>query len=219
MKRVLSLFAGTFLLVSLGAAQETRATIQGVVKDSQGGVVAAATVLVTNLDTNMSVSLKTDQTGRYQAPLLLPGNYVVTGEAPGFKKSVRAGITLALTDIREVEIVLQVGAITESVTVSTEAPLIDATRTDSGRVIDDRSVQDLPVMANTVFTMIRYSAGVQGGAPPSCWDRTPPRAAPIITTEPVSAATRGPSTAPSTMAMHASPPTFRRWRPCPKPRY
>ena len=166
MKRVLSLFAGTLLLVGLGAAQETRGTIQGVVKDAQGGVVAAATVLVTNTDTNMSVNLKSDQTGRYQAPLLLPGNYVVSGEAPGFKKSVRAGITLALTDIREVELVLQVGAITESVTVTTEAPLIDATRTDSGRVIDERSVQDLPVMANTVFTMIRYSAGVQGGGPP-----------------------------------------------------
>src|SRR5260370_5754236 len=166
MKRVLSLLMGTLLLAGFAAAQETRATIQGVVKDSQGGVVAAATVLVTNSDTNGSVSLKSDQSGRYQAPLLLPGNYVVSAEAPGFKKSVRSGITLALTDIREVELVLQVGAITESVTVTSEAAIVDATKTDSGRVIDDRSVQDLPVMANTVFTMIRYSAGVQGGGPP-----------------------------------------------------
>jgi hypothetical protein len=166
MKRVLTVFAGSLLLAGLAAAQETRATIQGVVKDPQGGVVAAAAVVVTNTDTNMSVNLKSDQTGRYQAPLLLPGNYVVSAEAPGFKKSVRAGITLALTDVREVELVLQVGAITESVTVTSEAPIIDATRTDSGRVIDERSVQDLPVMANTVFTMIRYSAGVQGGGPP-----------------------------------------------------
>ena len=166
MKRVLSLLMGTLLLAGLAAAQETRAMIQGVVKDSQGGVVAAATVLVTNSDTNGSVNLKSDQSGRYQAPLLLPGNYVVSAEAPGFKKSVRSGITLALTDIREVELVLQVGAITESVTVTSEAAIVDATKTDSGRVIDDRSVQDLPVMANTVFTMIRYSAGVQGGGPP-----------------------------------------------------
>lgn len=166
MKRIFSLFAGTLLLVGLGAAQETRGTIQGVVKDSQGGVVATASVIVTNTDTQMSVSLKSDQSGRYQAPLLLPGNYEVSAEAPGFKKGVRAGITLALTDVREVEMLLQVGAITESVTVTSEAPLIDATRTDSGRVIDERSIQDLPVMANTVFTMIRYSAGVQGGGPP-----------------------------------------------------
>lgn len=166
MKRVLSLFAGILILPTLALCQETRGTIQGVVKDPQGGLVAGATIVVNNSDTNVPVTLKTDVAGRFQAVLLLPGNYSVSAEAPGFKKMVRTGIELQLSDVREVEITLQVGAISESVTVTSEAPLVDAGRTDSGRTLDERSVQDLPVMANTVFTMIRYSAGVQGGGPP-----------------------------------------------------
>ncbi|HEV3202235.1 MAG TPA: carboxypeptidase-like regulatory domain-containing protein, partial [Bryobacteraceae bacterium] len=167
MRRVPSLFAGIIMLAGLVAAQETRGTIQGTVKDPQGGAVADATVIVTNTDTNTSVHLKSDATGHYAAPLLLPGNYNVTGEAAGFKKSLRTGIVLQVTDVLGIDFTLQIGAATESVTVTTEAPLVDITHTDSGRVLDDRSVRDLPVMANTVFTMIQYSAGVQTGQPPA----------------------------------------------------
>ena len=71
-----------------------------------------------------------------------------------------------MSDRREVDLALQIGVITESVSVTGEAPLVDASNTDWGRVLDARSVRDLPVMANTVFTMLRHSAGVQGGGPP-----------------------------------------------------
>jgi hypothetical protein len=127
--------------------------------------VPNASVVVTNLDTNATVRAKSNETGYYEAALLLPGPYTVTIEAPGFKKIVRSGITLQITDRRDVSVTLEVGAVTESVTVTAEAPLVDVSRTDSGRVIDNRSVRDLPVMANTVFTMIRYTAGVQSGGP------------------------------------------------------
>jgi hypothetical protein len=165
MKRLICLLAGMLILAGLVAAQESRSTILGHVKDAQGAVVANADVVVLNTDTNSTVKLKTNDVGYFEAPLLLPGPYTVSAELQGFKKAVRTGITLQLSDRRNVELALEVGAITESVSVTAEAPLIDVSRTDSGRVLDERSVQDLPVMANTVFSMIRFSGGVQTGVP------------------------------------------------------
>lgn len=163
--------ASVWLLVAAGfalslAAQETRSTILGYVRDPQGAVIPQATVIVTNTETNVSVTLKTNDAGYYEAPLLMPGSYTVTFEAAGFKRLVRSGITLQVTDRREVSVTLEVGGVSESVTVTGEPPLVDISRVDSGRVLDQRSVRDLPAMANTVFTMIRFTTGVQAGAPP-----------------------------------------------------
>jgi hypothetical protein len=165
MNRIICLLAVIVLLAGVAGAQDTRSTILGYVKDAQGGAVPNASVVVTNLDTNATVRVKSNESGYYEAALLIPGPYTVTIEAPGFKKAVRSGVTLQVTDRRDLSVTLEVGAVTDSVTVTAEAPLVDVSRTDSGRVIDDRSVRDLPAMANTVFTMIRYTAGVQSGGP------------------------------------------------------
>lgn len=167
MYRLLCLFAAIWILTETIHAQDTRGTIQGSVMDSQGGVVGGVDVVVTNVETGVPLRLKSNETGRYQAVLLLPGRYSVSAEVAGFKKAVRDGITLEVSDVRQVDFVLELGGVTESVTVNSEAPLLDVTRTDAGRALDERSVQDLPVMANTVFTMIQYSAGVQTGGPPA----------------------------------------------------
>ena len=166
MPRIRLAFCFAVLFSVCAFAQETRSTIQGHVRDPQGAVVVNATVVVTNTDTNAFVRLTSNQAGYYEAPLLLPGKYTVSAELTGFKKAVRSGITLQVSDRTEVDLTLELGAVTESVTVTAEAPLIDSSNVNSGRVLDTRSIQDLPVMANTVFTMIRYSAGVQGGGPP-----------------------------------------------------
>jgi len=163
MKRILILLAATLILVSLGVAQENRCTIQGDVKDPQGGLVASADVVVTNTDTKTTVSLKSDTVGHFVARLLMPGPYMVTAEAAGFKKGVRQGIMLLSGDVRDVDFTLQVGAATESVTVSAEASLVDMTRTDNGTTLDDRTVRDLPVMTNSVTSMFSLTAGVQTG--------------------------------------------------------
>ena len=163
MKRLVCLLAALLMLAGVSIAQENRATIQGIVKDPQGGLIAGATVVVTNLDKQTVVNLKTNTIGRYLAPLLLPGNYQVTAEATGFKKEVRDGIVLLTTDVRDVDITLQVGASTESVTVTGEAPLVDNSHTDNGTALDDRTVRDLPVMTNVVTSMIAFAPGVQTG--------------------------------------------------------
>src|SRR5579883_18067 len=163
MKRVLCLIAALLILVSLAGAQENRATIQGAIKDAQGALVAGATVTITNTDTKTTVTLKSNASGRYIAPLLMPGNYTVATEMTGFKKDVRDGIVLLTADVRDVDIVLQVGAATEAVTVSGEAPLIDVTHTDTGTALDDKTVQDLPVMAGVVTSIFQFAPGVNAG--------------------------------------------------------
>jgi len=160
------------LLAALGLAglmfgQETRSTLIGFVRDPQGAVIPNATVVITHVNTNTTVTLRTNETGYYEAPLLMPGSYTVSFEAPGFKKTVRTGITLQVTDRREVSVTLEVGGVTETVTVTGEPPLVDVSRTEAGRTLDDRSVRDLPANANTVFTIIRFSPGVNSGNPPT----------------------------------------------------
>jgi len=166
MKRIVCLLAGMFVLASVVAGQETRGTIMGRVTDAQGGVIVNASVVVTNTGTNVSVRVTSNETGFYQAVLLMPGEYTVSAEAPGFKKTIRSGITLLVSDRRVVDVTLEIGALAESVTVTGEAPLVDSSRTDSGGVLDDRSVHYLPVMANTVLMMVSATAGVQSGGPP-----------------------------------------------------
>ncbi len=150
-------------LAVVACAQESRGTIQGTVKDIQGAVVVGADVVVVNTNTKTTVTLNTSSVGRYIAPLLMPGNYTVTASLPGFRKEVREGIALLTADVRDVDFTLQVGASTESVTVTAEAPLIDVTHTDSGTALDSRTVRDLPVMTNVVTSMIQFAAGVQAG--------------------------------------------------------
>ncbi|MGA3017926.1 MAG: carboxypeptidase-like regulatory domain-containing protein [Bryobacteraceae bacterium] len=161
MKRIACLVAAIILLAGMAGAQENRATIQGTVKDSQGGLIANATVVVINMDTKTTVDLKSSPAGRYLAPLLQPGNYTVTAEATGFKKEVREGIVLLTTDVRDVDLTLQVGTSAESVTVTGEAPLVDNSHTDNGMALDDRTVRDLPVMTDVVTSMIQFAPGVQ----------------------------------------------------------
>src|SRR6266542_560994 len=125
------------LLAAPLAGQETRSMIYGRVLDPQGGVVSGASIVVTNTETNVATQLKCNETGYYEANLLLPGVYEVAAEAPGFKKFVRRGIDLAVSTRLEIGIDLQVGALTETVSVTAEAPMLDTSTVTSGRIMDN----------------------------------------------------------------------------------
>src|SRR5215469_11426457 len=105
--------------------QETRSTIFGRVTDPQGAAIVAAAVVITNVDTNVTTTRTTNESGYYEAELLLPGNYGISAEAPGFKKSVQSGVVLPLSTRIEINMSLQLGAASETVQVTAEAPLID----------------------------------------------------------------------------------------------
>ena len=145
----------------LAMAQDTRGGISGTVSDSQKAVIAGASVLVANTDNGTNTRLKTNGNGYYEAPLLLPGEYRITVENAGFKKSVRTGVTVGIGDRLQVDFSLEVGGTTESVTVTSEAPMLDTNAVTTGRSMTHREVMDLPVLGNNVSMLARLAPGVQ----------------------------------------------------------
>src|SRR5215210_1620641 len=154
-----------FIVVAASVhAQETRGTISGTVLDDQGTAVPGATVTVLNVDTNVPNSLVTNSSGYYEASLLLPGNYRVTAELTGFKTAVRSGIILSVGQRIDVRMTLTVGAISETVTVTGEAPMLDTSVVATGQNLDRRSVESLPMFANMPVLLTRFVAGVNSSA-------------------------------------------------------
>src|SRR2546422_4866887 len=122
-------FAGSTLL-----SQETRATIAGRVTDPTGGVIPGVSITVTNLDTNVSNAALSNDSGLFEVPFLMPGQYTVTAELAGFKKYVRQGIALNVGAKINLDIKLDVGEVSESVTVTAQEPLLDTTSASIGQV-------------------------------------------------------------------------------------
>ena len=152
-----------FLLLASGlsTAQDTRGSISGTVTDAQKATVAGAAVFIANTATGTSSRLTTNTSGYYEAPLLLPGDYRVTVENAGFKKSVHSGISLGIGDRLQIDVQLEVGATADSVTVNAEAPMLDTNAVTTGRSVTHREVMDLPVLGNNVSMLARLAPGVQ----------------------------------------------------------
>lgn len=162
MKRILRIASLSIVCLTFAAvAQETRGSFSGIVTDSTGGLITGATLTVTNVDTNTAVQTTTNSTGYYEFPLLIAGNYQLTVGAGGFKKLVRSGLTLGLGEQQKIDLTLQVGNASESVTVTGESPIIDTSTTSSGKTLTTRELQDLPVLANNIVIQARMVPGVQ----------------------------------------------------------
>jgi Carboxypeptidase regulatory-like domain len=159
--RYLACIVALLLNSVLATAQDTRGNISGTVTDSQGAVIPGATVVVSNTGTGTSTRLTTNSNGYYEAPLLLPGTYSVSVENTGFKRSVRSGLTLALGEQLQINIQLELGATTDSVNISAEAPLLDTSSVSTGRAISHREVMDMPVLGNNIMMLSRIAPGVQ----------------------------------------------------------
>jgi carboxypeptidase family protein/TonB-dependent receptor-like protein len=153
-----------FLIVLSGHAQDTRSTIFGRVLDPQSAAVAGAGIVVTNMDTNAITRLRSNETGYYEASLLLPGNYQVSAEIQGFKKTLRSGIILSISSRVEIDLVLAVGETAETISVTAEAPLLETSSVSAGRIMENRSVTDLPTFNNSPLMLIKLVPGIQASA-------------------------------------------------------
>src|ERR1035437_4684668 len=142
-----ALWLGVVLLLCLSTvclAQESRGSITGKVVDPQNSVVPGAAVVVTNTATNVSDKATTNQTGYFEVNFLNPGPYSVSVESAGFKKLVRAGITVSTGDRLSLDLALEIGQASQSVEVTAEAPLLDTTNAATGRVLNTRDIGQLP---------------------------------------------------------------------------
>ena len=154
----LPLLAG--LIAKPADAQDVRATIGGRVTDPQGSVIRRASVSVTSDDTNARRTTVTNDDGLWQVQLLLPGHYHFTVASPGFRTELRTNVILEAADVKEFDVQLQIGAETQTVTVSTETPLIDTTAATSGTVVTQRELEELPSQSHVPTLFATLSPGV-----------------------------------------------------------
>ena len=141
------------LLFSSSSAlgQAVNATLLGTVTDASGAVVAGARVTTTEMKTGVVRSITTNDSGNYAFADLPPGQYAVAVEKQGFKKAVRSGVDVAVNTDTRVNLTLEPGAVTERVVVTSETPILETDRAETGRKIEERQVEDLPLGFNRNF--------------------------------------------------------------------
>jgi hypothetical protein len=141
--------------------QETRGTINGRVYDPQSAAISTARVVVTNVDTGAEMAVVTDASGYYEAPLLIPGAYRVTASHAGFKRMVRSGIGLQVGQTATVDLKLDVGAVADTITVTAEAAVLDSNPLESGSIISNAEIMELPVLGNNPTLLAKFQPGMQ----------------------------------------------------------
>jgi hypothetical protein len=156
-----------FLLAEfLAFGQQDSGTILGAVRDAQDALVPGATVTVTNVETGVAKTTPVTSTGEYSMPFLVPGKYSVTAIAPGFKKSIRTGLALRVADQLVIDMKLEVGAVSESVTVEATAPLVDSASITLGQVVEARTIVELPLNGRDPTALAALAPGVIPPAAP-----------------------------------------------------
>ena len=141
-------------------AQSTGGRILGRVTDPSGAIVAGAKVTLTNEATSVSRDAKTNENGDYVFLEVAPGQYAVKFEQQGFTTSLRKGVTLDVNQVITLNISLQVGQTKEVIEVTSEAPLVDTTTTQLGAVVNNRSVNQLPLNARDTYQFLQLQPGV-----------------------------------------------------------
>jgi hypothetical protein len=156
------LAAGAWLAcAALLFAQEYRATLVGAITDQSGAAVPGVRINLVNLETGVSVASAANEQGRYVVPYLLPGRYKLELEQAGFRAFERSPIELRINDRVEINVVLELGQVSDRVTVVAEAPLLETTTSSRGQVIDNRKITDLPLNGRNPFELVNIAAGVQ----------------------------------------------------------
>ena len=157
-----SLLAVVGLLISVPAfSQSTGGRILGRVADPTAAVLAGVKVTLTNEATGAARDTQTNANGDYTFVEVVPGSYRVEYELTGFKKSVQKSVTVDVNQVVTLNQTLAIGATQETVEVTSEAPQVDTTSTQLGAVINDRSVNELPLNTRDTYQFLQLQPGVQ----------------------------------------------------------
>jgi hypothetical protein len=140
-------------------AQETTATVNGQITDSAGAVISGAEITLTHLATKEVRTVKSNEEGYYSLPLIKPGLYDLSVKLTGFKEYINKGVELLVNDRKTLNIALEPGQVTESVTVTAETPIVQSTPT-VGDVIDSKKVLEIPLNNRNFLQLITLIPGV-----------------------------------------------------------
>jgi Carboxypeptidase regulatory-like domain/TonB dependent receptor len=158
--RVLAAGLGVLLMGLPLFSQGSAGRILGSVTDQSGGVLAGATVTVLDVQRGIPRTLITDQSGEYVAPSLLPGTYTVRVEFKGFKTVERQKIALEVNQDIRVDLALEPGEQTQTITVTEQLPLIETTNATLGGTLSNETINDLPMMGRSYQNLLTLRPGM-----------------------------------------------------------
>src|ERR1700739_3785602 len=165
---VLGVMLGVLLLSQPLFSQGGNGRILGTVADQTGGVISNATVSIIDKDRGLARTLATDDAVEYNAPNLIPGTYIVRAEANGFKRLERQNVVLEVGKEIRVDLTVQPGEQTQSVTVTEAIPLVETTNATLGGTLNNSDINDLPLNGRNFQSLLALRPGVMlqpGGGP------------------------------------------------------
>ncbi|MBL8176761.1 MAG: TonB-dependent receptor [Bryobacterales bacterium] len=161
--RSFALFSLSFFLLSRSAYSQSEiggATLNGSVTDSSGAAVAGAKVTAQNRDTGLERSAVSSEAGLYNLVRMPVGRYDLTVEYQGFKTAKKPDVPLAVGAVLTIDVQLEVGASSESVTVTAETPVIESTRSQTSTAVNEKAVRDLPINGRNFLDFTVLTPGV-----------------------------------------------------------
>jgi outer membrane receptor protein involved in Fe transport len=145
------------------AAQIATATLDGTVRDETGGTLPGVSLTLKSNATGATRSATTDAGGRYRIAALDPGTYEIRAELQNFKAVVQTGIVLTVGGTTQLDVRMTLGALSEVVTVESQAPLIEPNRMDVSRVVTAAEIEGLPISGRNFVDFVKLSSGVATG--------------------------------------------------------
>ena len=148
-------------LAPAAGAQVTSAAIVGTITDSSGGALPGVTVTARNVDTGFNRTVPTDEMGAYRLDFLPIGKYTVEMELSGFKTVSRSGIVLNVNDTVKLDVALEVGGLSETITVEGETPVVNTATADISKTVEAKQIESLPIVDRNVYSLLDITPGVQ----------------------------------------------------------
>ncbi len=168
--RFLLLLAALVVAAVVALGQSYVGEVRGVIQDPTGAAISNATVTLRNDATGTVRTTVSNAAGEYLFPQVDPATYTVTVETAGFKKLEHKGVIVATQEKVRLDLRMELGEITQSVSVTTEAPLIENETASNGQVINTQELQDLPNLGRNTFLMSKLTNNVVPSGPPQ-WNR------------------------------------------------
>ena len=152
----------TSAVPAFAQSQAINATVEGTVVDQSSAALPGVTVTIANIDTGDTRVVVTNERGAYRAPLLSLGRYRITAELQGFKKFDQQGLTLSAGQTAVINVVLSVGNVSETITVTRETPIAESGKIDLGRTIGEAEIKNLPLVSRNPYNFAFLQANVTG---------------------------------------------------------
>src|SRR5215510_12661686 len=141
-------------------AQTQTATVRGLIRDSGGGLIEHAVVVLTNIDQQRNWKVLSAASGEYVLMQVPPGNYSLTVEAAGFKTYERKGLILEVAQTTAIDLTLEVGPVSESLQVTAGTPLLESANSYVGEVVNSRTAETLPLLTRSITQLVALTPGI-----------------------------------------------------------